>query len=62
MGTVRCVGEGGTVWEFDDDIPYVVEQLASGRLRPVDDTPNDDAAPKRGRPRKQAVQSDDSVE
>lgn len=62
MGTIRAAGEGGTVWEFDDDVPYVVDQLASGRLRPVDNTPEPDAAPKRGRPRKSAQSDDDQGE
>lgn len=58
MGTIRCVGEGGTEWEFDDDIPYVVEQLASGKLRPVDPEPaSPDEPTKRTRVRKTAPDS-----
>lgn len=60
MGTIHAAGEGGQVWEFDADLPYVVEQLASGALVPVDPPSDDEPVQKRrGRPPKADIDGDE---
>lgn len=60
MATIRCRGAGGTEWDFDDDVPYVVEQLASGALVPVDPPSDDEPVQKRrGRPPKADIDGDE---
>lgn len=62
MATIRCRGAGGAEWDFDDDVPYVVEQLAAGALVPVDDVTSVEDKPvqkRRGRPPKVADDGDE---
>lgn len=37
MATVKVRGEGGAVFELDDQVEYVAAQLASGALVPIHD-------------------------
>lgn len=67
MATVKVRGEGGAVFELDDQVEYVAAQLASGALVPIHDhadvTSDVEDKPvqkRRGRPPKAEVAASDT--